>query len=172
MIGGRFLEEFSKIPPASLEWRPFRATANLSGPSRASGMARKILWLENAVGERLRMAALMALTGLVRQTPWKQHRLARSASRRPPEQANDSQSLFSRSNHWILEFSTSSDAAGPDGASRAHQTSGESLGAEKITERTLRMTARMMLSRAGAQEASAAALAHQGRSQECPGSST
>ena len=51
-----------------------------------------------------------------------------------------------------------------DGASGANQTSGESLGAEKITERILRMTARMVLTRAGAQEASAAALAHQGRS--------
>ncbi len=52
------------------------------------------------------------------------------------------------------------------------QTSGESLGAEKIAERTLQMTARMALTRAGAQDASAAALAHQGHSQTTPGSST
>ena len=80
--------------------------------------------------------------------------------------------LFSRSNRWIWEFSAPSRAAGLDGASGAHQTSGESLGAEKITERTLRMTARMALTRAGAQDASAAALAHQRRSQAFPGTST
>ena len=72
--------------------------------------------------------------------------------------------LLSRFNRWIWELRSQCDAAGPDGPSGAHQTSGESLGAEKITERTLRMTARMVLTRAGAQEASAAALAHQGRS--------
>ena len=80
--------------------------------------------------------------------------------------------LFSRSNRWIWEFSTPSDAAGLDAPSGAHQTSGESLGAEKITKRTLRMTARMVLTKAGAQEASAAALAQQERSQASPGSST
>ena len=80
--------------------------------------------------------------------------------------------LFSGSNRWIWEFSAPSDAAGLDGPSGAHQTSGESLGAEIIAERTLRMTARMVLTRAGAQDASAAALAHQGRSQASPGSST
>ena len=90
VIGGGFFEECSKIPPASLEWRPLRATADLSGPSRAHGMAGKILWLENAGRERLRMRALRALTGLVRRTPGKQPRLARSAPRRPPGQAHDS----------------------------------------------------------------------------------
>ena len=90
VIGGGFFEECSKIPPASLEWRPFWATADLSGPSRAHGMAGKILWLENAWRMHLRMAALMALTGLVRRTPGKQPRLPRSAPRRPPEQAHDS----------------------------------------------------------------------------------
>ena len=45
--------------------------------------------------------------------------------------------LFSGSNRWIWEFSAPSDAAGLDGPSGAHQTSGESLGAEIITERTL-----------------------------------
>ena len=90
LIGGRFFEECSKIPPASLEWRPFWATADLSGPSRAHGMAGKILCCETAGGVCLRMAALMALTGLVRRTPGKQPRLARSAPRRPPEQAHDS----------------------------------------------------------------------------------
>ena len=84
------MKEYSKIPPASLEWRPLRATADLSGPSRAHGMAGKILWLENAGGERLRMAALMALTGLIRRTPGKQPRLARSGPRRPPCQPHDS----------------------------------------------------------------------------------
>ena len=72
--------------------------------------------------------------------------------------------LFSRSNRWILEFSAPSDAARLDGASRARQTSGESLGAEIIAERTLRMRARMVLTRVRAQDASAAALAHQARS--------
>ena len=90
LIGGRFFEECSKIPPASLEWRPFRATADLSGPSRAHGMAGKILWLEIAAAMHLRMTVLMALTGLVRRTPGKQPRLARSAPRRPPGQAHDS----------------------------------------------------------------------------------
>ena len=80
--------------------------------------------------------------------------------------------LFSETHRWIWEFSAPSDAAGRDGPSGAHQTSRESLGAEIIAERTLRMTARMVLTRAGAQDASAAALAHQGRSQESPGSST
>ena len=61
--GGRVFEECSKIPPASFEWRPFRATADLSGPSRAHGMAGKILRLEIAGRMRLRMEALMALTG-------------------------------------------------------------------------------------------------------------
>ena len=83
-VGGRFFEECSKIPPASLEWRPFWATADLSGPSRAHGMAGKIFWLEIAVRNHLRMRALMALTGLVCRTPGKQRRLARSALRRPP----------------------------------------------------------------------------------------
>ena len=64
--------------------------------------------------------------------------------------------LFSGTNRWIWEFFAPSRAAGLDGPSGAHQTSGESLGAEIITERTLRMTARMVLTRAGAQEASAA----------------
>ena len=90
LVGGRCFAIFSKIPPASLEWRPFRATADLSGPSRAHGMAGKILCSENAGRERLRMRALMALTGLARRTPGKQPRLARSAPRRPPEQAHDS----------------------------------------------------------------------------------
>ena len=90
VIGGRFFEKFSKIPPASLEWGPFWATADLSGPSRAHGMAGKILWLEKAGGLHLRMAALMALAGLARRTLGKQPRLARSAPRRPPAQAHDS----------------------------------------------------------------------------------
>ena len=90
MMGGWFFKEFLKIPPASLEWRPFRATADLSGPSRADGIAGKILWLENAVRNHLRMAALMALTRLMRRTPGKQPRLARSAPRRPPSQPHDS----------------------------------------------------------------------------------
>ena len=90
VIGGGFFEECSKIPPASLEWRPFRATADLSGPSRAHGMAGKILWLENAVRNHLRMTALMALTGLVRRTPPQQLWLTRGAPRRPPGQAHDS----------------------------------------------------------------------------------
>ena len=64
----------------------------------------------------------------------------------------------------MLEFCGPSRAAGPDVPSGEHQTSGESLGAEKITERTLQMTARMALTRAGVQDASAAALAHQERS--------
>ena len=55
VIGGGFFEECSKIPPASLEWRPLRATADLSGPSGAHGMAGKILWLEMAGGMHLRM---------------------------------------------------------------------------------------------------------------------
>ena len=38
----------------------------------------------------LRVAALMALTGLLRRTPGKQPRLARSAPGRPPGQAHDS----------------------------------------------------------------------------------
>ena len=80
--------------------------------------------------------------------------------------------LFFGSNRWIWEFSAPSDAAGLDGPSGAHQTSGESLGAQIITERTLQMTARMALTKAGAQEASAAALAQQERSQASPGSST
>ena len=80
--------------------------------------------------------------------------------------------LFSGSNRWILELCAPSDTAGLDGPSGAHQTSGESLGAEIIRERTLEMTTHMVLTRAGAQDASAAALAHQGRSQESPGSST
>ena len=46
-------------------------------------MAGKILWLEIAVGMHLCMAALTALTGLVRRRPGKQPRLARSAPRRP-----------------------------------------------------------------------------------------
>ena len=90
VIGGPCFAIFSKIPPASLEWRPFRPTADLSGASRAHGMAGKIFWLENAVRERLRMRALMALTGLVRRTPGKQPRLARSAPRRLPGQPHDS----------------------------------------------------------------------------------
>ncbi len=80
--------------------------------------------------------------------------------------------LFSRSNRWISDFFALSDAAGLGGPSGAHQTSGKILGAEKITERTLKMTTRMVLTRAGAQDASAAALAHQGRSQGSPGTST
>ena len=80
--------------------------------------------------------------------------------------------LFSRFIRWIWEFFAPSDAAGLDGSSGAHQTSGESLGAEKIAEQTLRMAARMALAKAGAQDASAAAPAHQGRSQATPGSST
>ena len=80
--------------------------------------------------------------------------------------------LFSGTNRWNWESCAPSGAAGPDGPNGAHQTSGESLGAEIIAERTLRMTARMVLTRAGAQDASAAALAHQGRSQASPGSST
>ena len=90
VIGGGFFEECSKIPPASLEWRPFRATADLSGPSRADGMPGKILWLEIAGVMHLCMAALMARAGLVRRTPGKQPRLARSAPRRPSGQAHDS----------------------------------------------------------------------------------
>ena len=90
VIGGWFFKECSKIPPASLEWRPLRATADLSGPSRAHGMAGKILWSENAGRRRVCMTALMAITGLVRRTPGKQPRLARSVSRRPPGQAYDS----------------------------------------------------------------------------------
>ena len=81
VVGGRFFEECSKIPPASLEWRPLRATADLSGASRAHGMAGKILCCEIAGGMCLRMAALIALTGLVRRTPGKQPRLARNAPR-------------------------------------------------------------------------------------------
>ena len=84
------MKEYSKIPPASLEWRPLRATADLSGPSRAHGMAGKILWSEIAGGMCLRMAALMALTGLRRRTPAQQRRLARSVPRRPPGQPHDS----------------------------------------------------------------------------------
>ena len=84
------MKEYSKIPPASLEWRPLRATADLSGPSRAHGMPGKILWSEIAGGMCLRMAALMALTGLIRRTPGKQPWLARSAPRRPPGQPHDS----------------------------------------------------------------------------------
>ena len=84
------MKEYSKIPPASLEWRPLRATADLSRPSRAHGMARKILWLENAVRERLRMRALMAFTGLLRRTFGKQPRLARSVPRGSPGQPHDS----------------------------------------------------------------------------------
>ena len=80
--------------------------------------------------------------------------------------------LFSGSNRWIWGFFAPSRAAGPDAPSGAHQTPGESLGAEIITERTLEMTTRMALTRARAQDASAAALAHQGRSQASPGSST
>ena len=80
--------------------------------------------------------------------------------------------LFSGSNRWIWEFSAPSRAAGLDGPSGAHGTSGESLGVEIITERTLQMTARVALTRAGAQDASAAALAQQERSQASPGSST
>ena len=64
----------------------------------------------------------------------------------------------------IWEFFGLCDAAGLDGASGARETSGGSLGAEKIRERTLCMTARMALTRAGAQDASAAVLAHQRRS--------
>ena len=45
------------------------------------------------------------------------------------------------SNRWIWEFFAPSDAAGLDGPSGAHETLGESLGAEKIRERTLEMTA-------------------------------
>ena len=84
------MKEYSKILPASLEWRPFWATADLSGASRAHGMAGKILWLENAVRERFCMRALMALTGLRRRMPGKQPRLARGAPRRPPCQPHDS----------------------------------------------------------------------------------
>ena len=72
--------------------------------------------------------------------------------------------LFSGSNRWIWEFFAPSRAAGLDGPSGAQETSGESLGAEIITERTLQMTARVALTRAGAQDASAAALAHRRRS--------
>ena len=89
-VGGWFFKEFSKIPPASLEWKPFQATADLSGPSRAHGMAGKILWNEIAGRIHLRMAALMALTGLIRRTPGKQPWLARSGPRRPPCQPHDS----------------------------------------------------------------------------------
>ena len=84
------MKEYSKIPPASLEWRPFWATADLSGASRAHGMAGKILCSEIAGGMCLRMAALMALTGLIRRTPRKQLWLARSAPRRSPGQPHDS----------------------------------------------------------------------------------
>ncbi len=90
LMGERFLKECSKLAPASLGWRPFRATADLSGPSRAHGMAGKILCCEIAGRVCLRMAALMAFTGLVRRTPGKQPRLARSAPRRPPGQPHDS----------------------------------------------------------------------------------
>ena len=80
--------------------------------------------------------------------------------------------LFSGSNRWIWEFSAPSDAAGLDGPSGAHQTSGESLGAEIIRERDAPNDNPMALTRAGAQDASAAALAQQERSQAFPGSST
>ena len=90
MMGERFFKEYSKIPPASLDWRPFRATADLSGESRAHGMAGKILWLENVVRNHLRMTALMALTGLRRRTPRKRPWLTGGAPRRSPGQAHDS----------------------------------------------------------------------------------
>ena len=50
---------------------------------------------------------------------------------------------------WGATKDAASDAAGRDGPNGAHQTPGESLGAKIITERTLRMTARMALTRAG-----------------------
>ena len=50
----------------------------------------QVLCREIAGRMHLRMAALMAVTGLVRRTPGKQPRLARSAPRRPPGQAHDS----------------------------------------------------------------------------------
>ena len=46
--------------------------------------------------------------------------------------------LFSGSNRWIWEFFAPSRAAGLDGPSGAHQTSGESLGAEIIRRRGAR----------------------------------
>ena len=80
--------------------------------------------------------------------------------------------LFSGSNRWIWEFIAPSRAAGLDGPSGAHETSGESLGAEIIRRRGARNDNPMALTRAGAQDASAAALAQQERSQAFPGSST
>ena len=80
--------------------------------------------------------------------------------------------LFSGSNRWIWEFFAPSRAAGLDGPSGARGTSGESLGAEIIRERDAPNDNPMALTRAGAQDASAAALAQQERSQASPGSST
>ena len=82
-MGERFFKEFSKIPPASLEWRPFWATADLSGASRAHGMPGKILWSEIAGRMHLRMATLMALTGAAAET----------ASRAAPAQQKRFQTL-------------------------------------------------------------------------------
>ena len=61
--GGPYFAIFSKLPPASLEWRPFRATADFSGPSRAHGMAGKIPWAENAGERHFCMAALVRSPG-------------------------------------------------------------------------------------------------------------
>ena len=80
--------------------------------------------------------------------------------------------LFSGSNRWIWEFFAPSRAAGLDGPSGAHETSGESLGVEKIRRRGAPNDNPMALTRAGAQDASAAALAQQERSKAFPGSST
>ena len=76
MIGRRVFEEFSKIPPASASKPDFRAGAGQGGASRASGVAGKILWPENAAQRHLRMTALMALAGLRRRTAGEQRRLA------------------------------------------------------------------------------------------------
>jgi len=44
VIGGRFFEEFSKIPPASALKPDFWRGAGQGAASGASGMAGKILW--------------------------------------------------------------------------------------------------------------------------------
>ena len=89
-VGGVVFQGILEIPPASLEWTPLRATADLTGASRAHGMAGKILCSEIAGRMHLRLGTLMALTGLVRRTPGKQPWLTRGAPRRPPGQAHDS----------------------------------------------------------------------------------
>ena len=48
-------------------------------------MAGKILWLENAVGERLRMRALMALTGAGAQDAWEAAPASQERSQASPE---------------------------------------------------------------------------------------